>query len=71
MGDGTGAHIGDDFHVPVRMRREARLRGDDIVVPHPQIAPVHAGRVVVLRKGEVMTGIEPAMVSTTKLAVWA
>jgi hypothetical protein len=38
------AHIGDDFHVRVRMRRKTAVRGDFVVVPHAQRAqPMREG----------------------------
>jgi hypothetical protein len=35
MGDGTFAHIGDDLHVGMGMRRKAGVRRDLVVVPDP------------------------------------
>ncbi|MOA25201.1 hypothetical protein D3C78_1459130 [compost metagenome] len=66
VGDSTLTYIGDDFHVAVRMRREATASGDQVVVPDPQVAPLHPLRVIVLGKGKVMVGVEPAMVGVTK-----
>ena len=62
VGDGAGADIGDDFHVAVRMRREAGLRSDAVVVPDADPAPAHAGRVVIIGEAEMVAGVEPAMV---------
>src|SRR5690606_24890768 len=42
VGDGAFAHVGDDFHVRVRMGREPGSRLDGVVVPDPQRAPVDA-----------------------------
>ena len=42
MGYGALAHIGDDLHVGVGVRRKARMRRDLVVVPHPERAPAHA-----------------------------
>ena len=67
MADGTFANVGDDLHVAVRVRRETRVRCDLVVVPHAQAAPVHPLGVVVFGEGKVVTGVEPAMVSTTEL----
>src|SRR3546814_5920136 len=41
MADRAFTNIGDDFHVAVRMRRKAGVRGDDIVVPDAKASPVH------------------------------
>src|SRR5690606_38328754 len=46
----------------VRVRREARAGGDLVVVPDAQAAPVDPLRVLVLGEGEVMAGVEPAVV---------
>ena len=35
VGNGTLAHIGDDLHLPVRVRREARVWCDGVIVPYP------------------------------------
>ena len=48
VGDGAFAHIGDDLHVRMRVRRKTGLRLDRVVVPDPQNAPVHALRIVVI-----------------------
>jgi len=66
VGDGAFTDIGDDFHVGVGMGRETRAGGDGVVVPHPQRAPAHAGRIVVAGEGKVVLGIEPAVVGTAK-----
>ena len=42
--DRAFADVGDDLHVRVRVRREAGLGGDGVVVPDPQRAPAHALR---------------------------
>src|SRR5690606_27342446 len=66
VGDRALADIGDDFHVRMRMRRKAGARLDGVVVPHPQRAPVDARRIVVLGEGEMMPGVEPAVVGSTE-----
>src|SRR3546814_4545197 len=58
MADRAFTNIGDDFHVAVRMRRKAGVRGDDIVVPDAKASPVHPVRILVVRKGEMMLGIK-------------
>ena len=62
MSDGAVSHIGDDFHVTVRMFWETGAGSDDVVVPHAQIAPVHALRVVVLGERKVMMRVQPAVI---------
>src|SRR5690606_31658779 len=66
VGDRALAHVGDDLHVGVRMRREAGAGLDGVVVPHPQRAPVHPLRVVVAGEGEVVPGVEPAVVGAAE-----
>ncbi|MNJ74708.1 hypothetical protein D3C77_716860 [compost metagenome] len=66
VADGAFTHISDDFHVAVRVRREAAACRNQVVVPDPQVAPVHPLRVVVLGKGKMMVGVEPAMVGMAK-----
>src|SRR5262249_9611028 len=51
--DSALAHIGDDLHVGVGMGRKARIGGDLVIVPYPQRAPAHAGRVGELAEREV------------------
>ncbi|MNJ64193.1 hypothetical protein D3C77_601360 [compost metagenome] len=67
VGDRSFAHIGDDFHVAVRVRREAAMGRDGVIVPHPEQAPVHARRVVIIREGEVVLGIQPAVLCAAEL----
>src|SRR3546814_6393636 len=53
------------------MRRKAGVRGDDIVVPDAKASPVHPVRILVVRKGEMMLGIQPAMIFPAKAFKWA
>src|SRR5690606_34254980 len=62
VADGALADIGDDFHVAVRMWRKAGAGGDLVVVPDAQAPPVDPLRIMVFGEGEVVTGIEPAVV---------
>ena len=66
MADGAFADVGDDFHVRMRVRREAGAGLDGVVIPHPQRTPVHARRVVVLGEGEVVLGIQPTVVGSAE-----
>ncbi len=66
MRDRALADISDDFHVAVRMRRKAGARRDLVVVPHPDAAPLQPRRIVVIRKGEMVLGIEPAMIGSAE-----
>src|SRR3546814_12144678 len=71
MADRAGADIGDDFHVAVRMRGKAGLRRDGVVVPDPQRAPAHAIGVVIAREGEMVAGVEPAVVGMAQAVEFA
>ncbi|MOA48445.1 hypothetical protein D3C78_1711880 [compost metagenome] len=50
----------------MRVRRETGLRGDLVIVPDAQLAPVHALGVVVAGEGEMVLGVEPAVVGATE-----
>jgi hypothetical protein len=41
-------HVGDDLHVAMRVRGEAGVRRDAVLVDHAQRAVAHPARVVVL-----------------------
>ena len=60
--DRAGADVGHDLHVAVRMRRKTTLRGDLVVVPDADPAPAHAAGIVIAGEGEMVAGIEPAVV---------
>ncbi|MGY4598747.1 hypothetical protein ACVWXL_006493 [Bradyrhizobium sp. GM22.5] len=67
MGDRALAHIGDDFHVGVGMGGKAGVRRDLVVVPDPQGAVTHVVGVVMACEGEMMLGIEPAVIGAAEL----
>ncbi len=60
------ADVGDDLHVGVRMRREAGVGGDLVVVPDAKRAPAHALGIVVVGEGEVVLGLQPAVVGAAE-----
>src|SRR5690606_40735141 len=62
VGDSPFAHVGDDFHVVVGMRRKTAVRRDGVIVPDPQATPVHTLRIVVFGEGKVVLGIQPAVI---------
>src|SRR5690348_2497561 len=68
MADSSVQYIGDDLHVPVRVRAEAAALGDAIVVDDPQHRVAHVGRVVVVGEGEAVPAVEPAMVGVAAFA---
>ena len=67
VGDRALAHVGDDLHVGVRVRRKAGVRRDLVVVPDPQRAPAHPLGVVIVGEGEMMLGLQPAVVGAAEL----
>jgi hypothetical protein len=66
MGDGACSDIGDDFHVAVRVRGEAGLGRDQVIIPDAETTPAHALRIGVLREGEMVVGVKPAMVGAAE-----
>src|SRR3546814_17053998 len=53
------------------MRGKAGLRRDGVVVPDPQRAPAHAIGVVIAREGEMVAGVEPAVVGMAQAVEFA
>ena len=66
VSDRAGPDIGQDFHVAVRVRREARPGGDPVVVPDPDPAPAHPGGVMIAGEGKMVAGVEPAVVGVAE-----
>src|SRR6185312_1740416 len=66
MGDGAGADIGDDLHVPVRMRVEASAGRNLVVVPDPERAEAHPVGVMVISEAEVMARVQPLVLKAPK-----
>jgi hypothetical protein len=65
------ADIGDDFHVGVRVRREAGVGRDLIVVPDPQRTPAHSRGIVIVPEGKVVPGLEPAVICSCERIEWS
>jgi hypothetical protein len=61
-------YIADDLHIAMGMRAETFTGGDAIVVDYAQRPKSHVRRVVIVRKGKGMPGIEPATVGVTAVA---
>jgi hypothetical protein len=59
MGNGALPDIGDDFHIPMRVRVKPLPRRDFIIIPNPEPPPIHAARVAVMAEGKMVIGIEP------------
>src|SRR6185503_19003261 len=61
-------HVADDLHVTVAVRAEARARLHAILVDDAQRTEPHVLRVVVIREGEAVVRVEPAVVGVAALA---
>ena len=55
-------HVGDDFHVAMRVLSEARAGRDLVIIDHAQAAETHVRRVVVAREGKCVVTVQPAVV---------
>ena len=53
--------VGDDFHVPMRMRSETHPRHDEIIVDDAQAAEADPLWVVIIREAEGVIGVEPSV----------
>jgi hypothetical protein len=67
MADGAFAHISDDLHIGVRMRRETGIRRDLVVVPYPDGAVAESLGVVIAGEGEMVLRLQPPMIRAAKL----
>src|SRR5262245_34133448 len=59
MRHGALQHVGDDFHVAVRVSRESAARINSIFVNDSQSTKAHMLRIVVITERKGMTAIEP------------
>src|SRR5687767_3202293 len=55
-------HVGDDFHIPMRMRPKALAPLNAIVIEHAQDAEAHVLRIIVVGKGKRKVRLQPAPV---------
>ena len=70
VADRSLSHIGDYFHVAMRMGRKAGVRGDRVIVPDAQRSPVHASRVVIIGEREMVPGVQPAEIVAAEPSEW-
>src|SRR5262245_33346242 len=70
MRDRGRADIGDDLHVGMRVRGKAGMGRDLVVVPHAQGPVPQPLGVVIAREGEMVLGLEPAVVGAAKSREW-
>ncbi len=71
MRERTFQHIGDDFHIPVRMSGKAALGRDVIFVDHAQAAETHMGRIVIIGEGKAEMTIEPIGAALSAFVGWS
>lgn len=62
---GTRQHVGDDFHVPVRVGGKSPGGGHAVLIDDPQRAEAHALGIVIIRKRKRVPAVQPAMVCHT------
>jgi hypothetical protein len=55
----------------VGVRREARVGRDLVVVPDAQRAPARSRGIVVVGKGKVVLGLQPAAIFSRELVEWS
>jgi hypothetical protein len=65
------ADIGDDLHVGVRVGRKASVGRDLIVVPDAQRAPTRSRGVDIVCEGEMVLGLQPAVIFSSELVEWS
>src|SRR5690606_3483996 len=58
MRDRARADVGNDLQVVMRMRRKAGLRGDRVVVPDTQVAPMGPFGIMIAGEGEMMMRVQ-------------
>jgi hypothetical protein len=63
----SAQNIGDDFHVMMRMRAEAAAGRHCVVVDDAQTAKTHPVRIVIVREGKRVPGVQPAMIGMATL----
>src|SRR5580698_10820593 len=60
------ADVRDDLHVSVRMHRKTAVRSDLIVIQDHEIAEARVRRVALAVDREVVSGLEPVVIPTSK-----
>ena len=67
----TFQHVGQNFHIFMRVSTEALPCFNHVVVNHAQRGETHKVRVVVVGKRESMPGVQPAMICMTTFICFA
>ena len=68
---GPFQHVGQNFHIFMRMGTEALACVDHVIVDNPQRREAHKVRIVIVRERESMPGIQPAVVSVAAFVSFA
>src|SRR5687768_1607940 len=71
MFERPGEDITDDFHIAMRMRAKPAATGDFVIVDHPQRAETHPLRIIIVREGEGVVTIQPAMVGVASFVCFS
>ena len=69
--NGPFQHVGQNFHIFMRMGTEALACINHVVIDHPQRREAHEVRVVIVSERESMPGIQPAVVSVAAFVSFA
>jgi len=68
VGQGALQDIGDNLHIPMRMRPKSATRGNPVLIYHPKVSKLSVFRIVVVCKGKAMERLQPAMVCKSACA---
>ncbi len=68
---GTAEDVGQDLHVPVGVGGESTAAREVVVVDDPERAEPHVPRIAVVRKGERVPGLQPAMIGMAAVGGFA
>src|ERR1700733_6097782 len=67
MSEASFEHIGQDFHIAMRVGSKTSSRRDSIFVDNPQRAKTHMPRIVVARKRKAVITVDPAKIGMPTL----
>ena len=71
MLNSTFQHVGQNFHIFMRVSAEALPCFNHVVVNHAQRGEAHKVRIVIVGKRESMPGVQPAMICMTTFICFA
>jgi hypothetical protein len=70
MRQGSFQHVGDDFHVAMRVSRKTRAGSHSIFIDDSEIAVAHVFRVIIIAEREGVTAVEPVKFRSSPLIAW-